>query len=169
MTPEEKTETLELRRARQIIDLVVQSPCVVEVRFFSQPQEAEALERRIADLLTRWGKEGEHYAEDICADCKHAWKQHDGIDCCGSPDCECTGFAIQSFTRDDIIRAATSMRSLCIEKVKSMRNEWLSKVTEEWDERPDLSFDAAERVAAADKIVEALESLTLQEQEAKQS
>lgn len=59
MTPEQqKTETLELRRARQIIDLVVQSPCVVEVRFFSQPQEAEELERRIADLLKQWGKEG---------------------------------------------------------------------------------------------------------------
>lgn len=58
--------------------------------------------------------------------------------------------------------AAISMRSACVEKVKAMRSKWLSKVSEEWDDRPDLSFDAAERVAAADKIINALESLSIE-------
>lgn len=58
------------------------------------------------------------------------------------------------------VSAATQMRLLCMETVKDLCGEWLGQVSKEWDERPDLSFDAAERVAAADKIITALESVT---------
>lgn len=40
-----------LKRARQIIDVVVNSPCVIETRFFSQQEAADALEAQVAKLL----------------------------------------------------------------------------------------------------------------------
>lgn len=41
------------KRARQIIDAVIESPVIVEVRTFSQPEEVDRLEDRIVALLTK--------------------------------------------------------------------------------------------------------------------
>ena len=61
--------------------------------------------------------------------------------------------------------AATSMRSACVEKVKALAESWAKSVNDQWDDRPDLSFDAAERLKAAGEIITALESVSIQEQE----
>lgn len=57
--------------------------------------------------------------------------------------------------------AATAMRGLCVEKVKELADSWAKSAEDQWDERPDLAFDAAERLKAAGDIITALESLTL--------
>ena len=59
---------------------------------------------------------------------------------------------------------ADQMRSLCVEKVKLLAESWAKSVDEQWDDRPDLSFDAAERLKAAGEIIKELESVSIQEQ-----
>ena len=63
------------------------------------------------------------------------------------------------------IDAAANMRSACIEKVKELAESWARSVNDQWDDRPDLSFDAAEGLKAAGIVIDALQSVTIQEQE----
>lgn len=48
--PEGEQERLK-KRARQVIDAVINSPCVVETRFFSQVEEQDKLEDEVARML----------------------------------------------------------------------------------------------------------------------
>lgn len=47
----EQEEKSTLKLARRIIDAVLQSPCVVETRCFSQPDEVDRLEVQVAAML----------------------------------------------------------------------------------------------------------------------
>lgn len=50
-------QVLRKKRARRIIDVVIGSPCIVETRFFSQPEEQEKLESDVAVLLAQLERE----------------------------------------------------------------------------------------------------------------
>lgn len=76
-----------------------------------------------------------------------------------------TDMAVLSGYESGLADAATRMRDKCVEKVKLLAESWARSVEDQWDERPDLSFDAAERLKAAGEIVGALESLTLDQVE----
>lgn len=56
---------------------------------------------------------------------------------------------------------ATRMREACVEEAKKIVAGWRSDLDESWDERPDLSFEAADKIAGANEIIAALQSLTL--------
>jgi hypothetical protein len=51
----------------------------------------------------------------------------------------------------------------CVDESKKVIAGWRSDVDESWDERPDLSFEAADKIAGAKEIIRALESLTKKE------
>lgn len=63
--------------------------------------------------------------------------------------------------------SATSMRSLCVEKVSNLADEWLKRAIKESDAEISLNLRLSYNVAQ--NIIETLESLQLQKQEAKQS
>lgn len=50
-------QALRKKRARRIIDVVIGSPCIVETRFFSQPEEQDKLESQVAALLGQLERE----------------------------------------------------------------------------------------------------------------
>jgi hypothetical protein len=51
----------------------------------------------------------------------------------------------------------------CVDESKKVIAGWRSDVDESWDERPDLSLEAADKIAGAKEIIRALESLTTKE------
>lgn len=53
----EGEQVIRKKRARRIIDVVIGSPCIVETRFFSQPEEQEKLENQVAALLGQLERE----------------------------------------------------------------------------------------------------------------
>lgn len=68
--------------ARRVIDAVINSPCVVEVRMFSQPEAVEKLENEVAALISPAIAAGEYY----CPKHKYNPPPNSGIALC--PQCE---------------------------------------------------------------------------------
>lgn len=54
---------------------------------------------------------------------------------------------------------AEEMKQACIEALVNVVKGWRSDLDESWDERPDLSFEAADKIAGVNEILTALQSV----------